>query len=282
MTVEAPRLSRFDGPLDLLLELINRRTLDITTISLAAVAEQYLDEVSRLGETDLERLAGYLVIASRLLLIKSQALLPRPPTADEDEDTGADLVRQLEEYRRFKAVAQHLRKVEEQRTRSFPRQAVPQVAPSLTPGAGHVTDLVSAFARALSLAPEAPPTQTLTPPRFRVADKVRDLAQRLDVTPELDFSGVVEGASCRAEVVAYFLALLEMLRRGRALVWQQGLFGRITLAKPSGLDQAGEGNAEDSADGVDADVDDTAVTSVDEELVQLIASGIEHRQEPGD
>ena len=124
MSQKAPSLSHFDGPLDLLLDLINRRTLDITTISLAAVAEQYLSEVSTLGESDLERLAGYLVIASRLLLIKSQALLPRATVEAPEEDVGADLVRQLEEYRRYKDVAGRLRVVEEKRQAHVPASGV--------------------------------------------------------------------------------------------------------------------------------------------------------------
>lgn len=275
MTVQPPVLSRFDGPLDLLLDLINRRELDITTISLAAVAEQYLEEVARLGESDLERLAGYLVIASRLLLVKSRALLPRPVAAEEDDEIGRDLVQQLEAYQRFKTVALELRKIEERRTRMFPRQAAPRPVASLPAGAGSTLDLVGALSRALSLAPEPPPSGTIAPPRFRVADKVRELAGRLQVEAEVDFSGVVARASCRAEVVALFLALLELLRRGRALVWQEGLFGRITIARPEEVEQAGKGDAERGAEGIDADVYDTAAARADEELVDLIARAVQ-------
>lgn len=281
MSVEAPVLSRFEGPLDLLLDLINRRALDITTVSLAAVAQQYLELVSSLANEDLERLAGYLVIASRLLLIKSQALLPRPPAEDEEEDTGADLVRQLEEYRRYKAVAQHLRQIEESRTRAFPRPGAAPVVARLAAGAGRPNDLVAAFARALTIAPANPPHALVAGPRFRVSDKVRELAAMLDTAEEVDFTTLAEQASCRAEVVALFLALLEMLRRRRAICWQDRLFGRISLAKP-GDEEAGAGDAEGGAEGVDADIDDIAISVADEDLVDLIAGGVDDGDNPGD
>ena len=95
------RLSLFEGPLDLLLHLIEREELDITKISLAQVTDQYLAYISQLEELHPETLADFLVVAARLLLIKSQILLPRPeaqPLAVDEEDPGEALARQLREY----------------------------------------------------------------------------------------------------------------------------------------------------------------------------------------
>ncbi len=274
MAAELPQLSRFDGPLDLLLTLITRRELDITTVSLAAVAEEYLAEVARRAEMDLERLTGYLVIASRLLLIKSQALLPRRASEEQagDEGDGADLVRQLAEYRLFKEVAQQLREFEREERRVFPRQ-VPYASTGCPPaGAGSPADLAAAFCRALALAPAVAPAEAVRPPRFPVAAKMRELLARAAALPTgtFSFSALAMGASCRHEVVAYFLALLELLRRGRIQVCQEGLFGEILVGKAAQPAQVDDQQAEGCPDGVDADVERAGGAAGDEGLVELV------------
>ena len=95
-------LDVFQGPLDLLLQLVERRKLEITEVSLAAVAGQYLQAVRALPERDLELLSEFLAIGTRLLLLKSRALLPRPPPLDDEEEPVDDLTARLEEYRHFK------------------------------------------------------------------------------------------------------------------------------------------------------------------------------------
>src|SRR5579859_26145 len=95
------QLPAFEGPLDLLLRLIERQELDITTIALAQVADQYLAQVRAMPSPDPAALSAFLVMAARLLLIKSRALLPRPApasTANERLDEGAELVQQLRDY----------------------------------------------------------------------------------------------------------------------------------------------------------------------------------------
>jgi len=108
----AVTLPEFTGPLDLLLRLIERAELDITTIALASVADQYLAHVRTLEEVEPRELAEFVSMAARLILIKSRALLPRSPTTPAeagDEDAG-QLVAQLELYRRFKQAAEVLRR----------------------------------------------------------------------------------------------------------------------------------------------------------------------------
>src|SRR5512136_1680131 len=97
-----------EGPLDLLLYLIEREELDITAVSLAAVTEQYLAYMKLLESLIVDQLADFLVIAAKLILIKSQALLPRPPAIEQEEDVGDDLVQQLIAYKQFKEVAKGL------------------------------------------------------------------------------------------------------------------------------------------------------------------------------
>src|SRR5919199_1528001 len=101
------RLPDFEGPLDLLLHLIEREELDITRLSLAQVTDQYMQYLNSMQRADVEQLADFLVVAAKLLLLKSRLLLPQAPLSGEEpsEDAGAELTRQLLEYRQYKRAA---------------------------------------------------------------------------------------------------------------------------------------------------------------------------------
>src|SRR5215208_2230052 len=97
--------SVYDGPLDLLLNLIERAELDVTSVSLASVTDQYLAYIKSLEQINADEISAFLVIAAKLLQIKSEALLPRPPSrAIAEEDVGRSLVDQLKLYKRFKEI----------------------------------------------------------------------------------------------------------------------------------------------------------------------------------
>ncbi|RLC70356.1 MAG: chromosome segregation protein ScpA, partial [Chloroflexi bacterium] len=152
------RLPVFEGPLDLLLHLIEREELDITSVSLAQVTDQYLTYLSLMEKPPAEVLADFLVVAAKLLLIKSRALLPQPPgsLSTEEEDVGEDLARQLIEYRRFKRVAESLRRREEAGLRAYLRLAPPpRLARPLDLEDVPLDDLVAAMRQALSVTPPA-------------------------------------------------------------------------------------------------------------------------------
>src|SRR5450759_3239978 len=104
------KLPDFEGPLDLLLYLIEREELDITKVSLAMVTGTYLEYIHLLVKLQVDQIADFLVMAAKLLLLKSQALLPRPPATmpEGEEDVGDDLVKQLLLYKQYKEVAQTL------------------------------------------------------------------------------------------------------------------------------------------------------------------------------
>ena len=119
----------FNGPLDLLLHLIERQELDITAVSLVQVTGQYLEQVRQLDEAQLEGLIDFISIGARLLLIKSRALLPRPavlPGGDEEEEDPTEaLLRQLRDYKRFKTAAQWLDSRQRHGLRTYLRVAPP-------------------------------------------------------------------------------------------------------------------------------------------------------------
>ena len=153
------QLPVFEGPLDLLLYLIERQELDITAVSLVQVTDQYLSYLRSGEQIDATALAEFIATGARLLLLKSRALLPKPPVEEEpEEDLGEELVRRLREYRRFKEVAGALRDIEESGRHAYPRQAPPPSVPLPTGLDGVTLDLLlQLFHVALEREPAAEP-----------------------------------------------------------------------------------------------------------------------------
>ena len=233
----------FEGPLDLLLRLIERDELDVTTIALAQVADQYLAHVRAIPARDPAALSAFLVIAARLLLIKSRALLPRPAApsvASAALDEGEELVRQLREYQRFKQAAMLLRTWQEAGLRSYSRQAAP-VLPILTTSEQlDVTlgDMLAAIQRRMQLVlPLAVPTVAVpTAKVITVPEMAARIAARLATQPWIDFEDLLSAATTRVEIVVALWTVLEMLKRRAIVVEQQELFGRIAIGRGPNLD----------------------------------------------
>ncbi len=226
------RLETFEGPLDLLLRLIEKAQLDITTISLARVTDQYLAYIRRLEVIHPDLLADFLVVAAKLILIKSRALLPQPPAAtDEEEDIGQDLVRQLEEYRRFKAAALSLREREEQGLRSHVRVAPPIVSPrGLAPGEVSLAQLLEALERVLAVSPAATSVSTVVSPiAISIDDKIRAIEAAIMGDRRVHFTGLLLRSRSRMEIIVTFLAVLELIKRGKLAAEQGAAFGEIYL-----------------------------------------------------
>ena len=230
------RLPLFEGPLDLLLHLIERQELDITAISLAQVTDQYLSYISQLEERNAMNLADFLVVASKLLLIKSRLLLPSPPVPreeEDEEDVGADLVRQLIEYKKFKDVAAMLAGLEERGWRSYVRLG-PVAVSGRTLDLGDVSleALTQVVRRALAVSRSGPPVSTVIPPIFiSLTDQMERIRSVLTERRDLDFAELVATAASRLEVIVTFLAVLELIKQGYASVEQEGLFGRIIILR---------------------------------------------------
>ena len=225
----------FEGPLDLLLRLIEREELDISKVSLAIVADQFLAYVATLQEISAGNLADFLVIAAKLLVIKSRTLLPKPKQEADDEDEGEDpgeeLTRQLLEYKRFKEVAARLRAMEESGQRAYPRLAPPpQIERRLQPGDVSLTELLDALKRALEMHPPAPPVdEVMAPLVVHIADCIRNLLDLTASRSRVPFSVVMRRAQSRLEVIVTFLALLELIKQQRVRAVQDCPFGEIYL-----------------------------------------------------
>ena len=236
------QLPEFEGPLDLLLTLVERRRLPVAELSLALVADQYLAQVRALAGSDPEPLSEFLAIAARLLLLKSRALLPQiepPRDAEDEEESAEDLVRRLEVYRAFKTLAQELGARLENGsayTRGAAGTVVGLDAPvPLRPiAAGDLFDLI----RSIEARDAAPRTETAEPLfRTTVAQRLAYLRERLLGVESLDWREV--GGETVDQLVATLLALLELVRRGEARVLQPSLFGPIRLYRATQAAGAG-------------------------------------------
>ncbi len=227
-------LPEFDGPLDLLLHLIERQELDITAISLAAVTEQYLAQVEALRENRLEQLIDFLVIGARLLVIKSRALLPRPPLlpAEEDEEDPAEaLLRQLRQYKRFKQAALWLAQRQEAGWRTYLRVAPPpQIEKQLDLSGLSVSSLAEALLSVFHEAELMAESVTLVQPRqISVEDQVELLRRRLAAVGRLQFRDLLSPRADRVEVAVTLLAVLESIKRHEIVVHQPVAFGPVEL-----------------------------------------------------
>lgn len=240
------QLPEFEGPLDLLLRLIEREELDITTIALAQVTDAYLAHVRALRDPDPAALSAFLVIAAKLLLIKSRALLPRPATAKGSEeliDEGEELARQLREYQRYKQAAALLRSLDEQGRHSYTRATAPPVnLQPRQPAALDVTlsEMLATVQRRMQLLlPLEPPAVPLPAPKvITVPEMAMRIEARLRHQQWFSFDDLLSMTVRRVEVVVALWAVLEMLKRRAIVIEQQQIFGPILIGRGPNLGTA--------------------------------------------
>lgn len=237
------QLESYSGPLDLLLSLIEQRQLDITTISLARVAEQYMQAVAAVEAPDPDVIAEFLVIGAKLLVIKTRALLPRPPAEvapRDEEDVGDQLARQLIEYRRFKQAAAQLRAWEQEHRRAYARRAAPPLPPRKPPARLDVSlaDLLSAIERRLQLMLpiEDDPVSMPAPKIITIADVRTRLHGILRQQSWISFEDLLSLALSRNEVIVTLWTVLESFKRGLIVLEQERLFTRINIGRGPAFD----------------------------------------------
>ena len=225
----------FEGPLDTLLYFIERDRLDITEVSLVQVTDQYLDYLASLSERDPDNLADFLVVAAKLLLIKSRALIPQPPTAlaPASEDEGTDLVQLLIEYKRYKEAAGWLREMETYGLQSYIRMAdVPVPEQKLEMGDVTLDDLVAAVRRVMLSKPLAPSVDsTLAPITVSVTDQMNLIRRETARRGSVSFLRLIGQSASRLEVIVTLLALLEMVKRHLVTMRQDHPFDDILIVR---------------------------------------------------
>jgi segregation and condensation protein A len=230
------QLPSFEGPLDLLLRLIEREELDITTVALARVTDQYLERLAQLEQRETRDLADFLGVAAKLVLIKSAALLPRPspPSHEEDsEDVGQDLVHRLRIYKRFKEIADMLHRREESGLHTYIRLGPsPRRAPDPDLSDVSLQDLLSLAQEALDLIAGPPVDEVVAPVTVTIEEQIAHIELELNRARQVAFRALLSQAASRLEVIVTLLAVLELIKQDRVSVQQDDLFGEIFIQKP--------------------------------------------------
>ena len=226
-------LDAFEGPLDLLLYLIRKSEIDIYDIRIAEITEQYIQYIDLMKMLDLDIAGEFLVMATTLLQMKSETMLPSGVTAEYDEPgmTREELVRQLLEYRTFKNAATMLSQQEKMRQNLYPRSFSEPGLESLDlkrfKFEATMFDLLSAFSTILKVMPEEQLT-ALREETITVQERMREILVLLKDRKRIEF-GALFPTSSRLEIIVTFLAILELIRTRRIIARQTRLFGSIWM-----------------------------------------------------
>jgi segregation and condensation protein A len=233
------KIEVFEGPLDLLLYLIKKEEVDIYSVSIERITNQYLEYLNTFRMLDLDIAGEFVVMAANLIYIKSRSLLPADQqAADEEadeEDPRWDLIRQLIEYKKFKDVALHLHQREILQEGMIPRVAGKPAlddAETLRKDEVGIFDLITAFQKVLKrLENRRENLREIFEENFTVSDKIDYILQTVSTGLTVAFSSLFATAASRTEIVVTFLALLELIRLKQLRVTQQAPFSDIEIER---------------------------------------------------
>ena len=241
-------LDVFEGPLDLLLYLIRREELDIYDIPIGHITEEYMRFIENARQMNLDIAGEFIVMAATLMVIKSRMLLPvsrRTVEEGGDEewvDPRLDLVRQLIEYKKFKDAALRFERMEAERQNCFDygggRPKFEKTAADAKNALATLDlyDLLSAFQEVLSRAAEIP-QEELKGIRFSVPDKMEYVIDRVKREQQVSFLNLFDPVRApKGEIIVTFLALLELLRQHRVIIYQNAAFHEITILASKEID----------------------------------------------
>ncbi|MDE0597197.1 MAG: segregation/condensation protein A [Akkermansiaceae bacterium] len=235
------RLEFFEGPLDLLLYLISKDEIDIYDISIERITKQYLRYIESFNLLNIDLASEFIVMAAKLMYIKSRTLLPRsvqPPEEDaEEEDPRWELIRQLIEYKKFKdaagALAERARKQED--LFAHAPEKIEKVDPEKAPLADiSIFDLIRAFQGVLKRFEEAHELGDIVDDRFTISDKIDLLLSTIKPGQSTPFKSLFVSATTKAEVIVTFLAVLELMKLNQFVIWQDQILGDIEIERRSG------------------------------------------------
>ncbi len=230
------KLEQFEGPLALLVTLIDKAELDITQVSLAKVADQYITHLKSLTDIDPEAMADFLVVASRLLLIKSKALLPY--LLPEEEDVIEDLEHQLRMYKEFLEATKKIETMIAGKkfmfVREFNRKAIVNNLHLFAPPAKLTMNEMKAIFLGVieGLKPESAPLPEQTiQAAVSIEEKIAFITQTIRQAIKTRFSQLFSSAATKVEVIVSFLAMLELMKQRNISAEQGELFAEIDIVK---------------------------------------------------
>jgi segregation and condensation protein A len=238
------QLDEFDGPLGLLLALIESRQLDILTVSLGSLAGAYLEALASLGSDRIGNISGFVAVAGQLIVIKSRAMLPREPRAqatdpgEEGGDPEAELRARLLLYRAYRDAGAALQAGALERFGAFRREPTVAAAAGRA-GATHapvvvldVAVLAAALDRLAVLVPPPAPVAALVPRSITIAERAEVIRQALRHAPTVVLQELLRGVRDRVVLAVTFLAMLELMKRREIVVEQAEPWGPI-VARPT-------------------------------------------------
>jgi segregation and condensation protein A len=245
-------VAEFDGPLGLLLSLIEGRQLDVLTVPLGDLADAYLEALASLDSDRLGHVSAFVAVASQLILIKSRAMLPRPPAVDtgavdaeDGPDPEAELRARLVLYRAHRDAGLRLASIALERVGLFRREpgaaraaglsgARPSDAPPIDP-----TRLVHALSHLAMIAPPPEPSPEVVPRTITLTERAEIIRAALRAAPEIVLQDLLRGVRDRVVVAVTFLALLELMKRREVMVEQAEPWGPI-VARSTGTSTGDE------------------------------------------
>lgn len=224
---------KFEGPFDLLLELIEEQKLDITEMSIAQVADDYLEFIRGDQNISLEHLAEFVSIASKIILIKSRSILPTIEVTEDEEKEIKDLEQQLRQYKKFKEAGDKIGSLLKKRKRLFSRDYLLGISTVFAPPKNvNVFDLKKCFQNIIDkiVLPEKLPKEAVRD-IITLEDKINELQKTLESRVSFSFSQMKSSARNKVEVIVSFLALLELVKQRIISVDQDKLFSEINIKK---------------------------------------------------
>lgn len=246
-------LESFQGPLDLLLHLIKKNELDIYHIPIAEITNQYLEYLDVMRELDLEVASEFLVMAATLMYIKSRMLLPVDEEEEEGEgeDPREELIRRLIEYQKYKKAAEDLAQMPVLHRDIFIRpEADTGTHADDTYIEATIFQLMDAFQNVLAEADKRTPVEVIRE-TFTMEEGISLIESRLAGQPSMSFTGLFSGLDSRRKIITIFIAVLELIRRGRLIAVQADFGDPISIVlngepiAPETPDQQQEGNKTD-------------------------------------
>lgn len=226
------KYENFEGPLDLLLELFEKKKLDITKMSLAKVADDYLEYIEISQNVSLANLSDFLLAASQLILIKSKALLPLFEFTEEEEEEIKDLQIRLLEYQKFKKASDFIREKIAKGIRSFSREEEKKIAVKFIPPQISKESLAVIFKQVQTETPkEEKLAEEIMQEIISLEEKVAQIKNSLEKRMKMAFTETIKNAQDKIEVVVSFLAMLEMIKQKIVFVQQDSLFSEIQISK---------------------------------------------------
>lgn len=224
---------KFEGPLELLLDLIEKQKLSVNEISLASIADAYVTEIKSREVIPADEIANFLVIASTLMLIKSRSLLPNLPITEEEEHSIHQLENRLAELARMRELSRHLAELAAENHRMYERAALHDLPaifyppPEITPSVLH--EKIAALIRALPAFSSAQLPKKTVQHIVSLEEKIQELMARVEQSFARSFRTFVGSATEKSEIIVSFLALLELVKQGYIAVQQDKAFEDIDI-----------------------------------------------------